>query len=82
MTPITPAWQKWHNCCDHLWTLLAPLPTDVRRAVCHAPAVCAAETRAAELARSGDALATNAACNVWLRCVKAALASLTAQEAA
>ena len=80
--PFTPAWQKWHNCGDHLWRLMEGLPLETRRRLCHDPAVVQAETRAAELARSGDVLATNSACNVWLRTLQAALKTHAPHEEA
>lgn len=78
-----PAWQKWRNCWDHLErTVLAGVSLETWQVIRKDAAVRKAEDRAAEMARSGDVLATNASCNAWLRSLKAALAALRQQEVA
>ena len=78
-----PAWQKWRNCWDHIeTTVLAGVSLETWQVLRKAAAVRKAETRAAEMARSGDVVATNAACNTWLRSLRTALLSIQKQEAA
>jgi hypothetical protein len=78
-----PAWQTWRNCWDHIETVvLAGVSLETYNVVRKDPAVAQAETRAAEMAGSGDALATNASCNAWVRAIRAALAAHNAKDAA
>lgn len=78
-----PAWQKWRNCWDHLEaTVLAGVSLETWQVLRKDAAVRQAETRAAAMAHTGDVLATNAACNAWLRAIRAALAAHNAKDAA
>lgn len=78
-----PAWQKWRNAVDYICTAVLTDATPATFAALRkVEAVRKAEDRAAEQARKGDALATNAACNAWVRSLKAALLALDRPEAA
>lgn len=78
-----PAWQTWRNCWDHLEaTVLAGVSLETWNAIRKDPAVLKAEDRAAQMAHSGDVVATNRACNAWLRSLRAALKAHDEQEKA
>jgi len=78
-----PAWQKWRNCWDHIEaTVLAGVSVETFHVIRKDVAVRKAEDRAAQMAHGGDVLATNTACNAWVRAIKAALAALRTKEEA
>jgi hypothetical protein len=71
-----PAWQKWRNCWDYIeTTVLAGVSVETFAVIRKDAEVLKAEKRAAQMAHSGDVLATNAACNAWVRALQAALAA-------
>jgi hypothetical protein len=75
-----PAWAKWRNAWDHIeGQTLAGVPVETWRAIRTDAGVRQAEDHAAQMAHSGAVLATNAACNAWVRAWRAAL---KAQEGA
>lgn len=78
-----PAWRTWRNAYDHLdATVFAGLPLDLYHVLRTLPAVVQAETRAAECARRGDVVATNASCNAWCRAWIAAVKAHEQERAA
>jgi hypothetical protein len=73
-----PAWAAWRTGWDHIETkTLAEVSVDTYALLRQVPAVMQAADRAAQMAQSGDVLATRAAMNAWVRALKAARQALT-----